>query len=93
MRAVLQHQFHKPGLRISLDIELGRHQLFERRDVGIPDMPLVGPRMHGDALRPEGLAVPGHLEQIWQVAAARVADQGYFVDVDAEAGHLVTGDW
>ena len=53
----LAHDLEQPLVRIALDIQLAArpprpHQLGQRRHVGAADVALVGPRMHGQPVRP-----------------------------------------
>jgi hypothetical protein len=50
-------------------------------------MALVGPGMQSDAIGTEAHTVQGDLHHIRQVAPPRIANQGYFIEVDTELGH------
>ena len=79
----LEHKLHKLGRGITLDVKLGAYQRTQFVDVIAPDVTLVGTGMHGNTLRAKGLTVGGHFEQIGHILTARVAQGGYFVDINA----------
>jgi len=74
---------------ISLDVELdpAAGQRRQVADVAGADMALVGPRMHGQAAGAGGHYRAGGCHDAGLAAAARVAQHGHFVHIDAQYGH------
>ena len=82
------HEVHEGRDRIAFDIEFGRDQGADDPHVAVADVALVGARMDGDAFRPETLAVKGRFGYVGQVAAARIAQGRYLIDIYAQSGHV-----
>jgi len=55
-------------------------------DIVGTDMPGVGTGMHGDSIGPESFAIQGKLNWIGHAVVPAVSQQGYFVDINTEAG-------
>ena len=67
---------------VALNVQFGFDDGFERVDIVVSDVSLVGSGVYGDALSPEGFAVFGYLQYVGDVAASGVAKSSCFVDVD-----------
>ena len=67
--------------RVALDVEFRRDGRPERAHIAVADVALVGAGVDGDAVGAETLAVQRNLQDIRQVAAAGVAQQGNLVDI------------
>jgi len=86
----LQHQLHEfVFFRIAFYIELGGNDFAYLSYIAVPDMPFIGAGVNGDAIGAKLLAVYGGLQHIGVVAAAAVAEGGYFVDVYGEFCHNI----
>jgi hypothetical protein len=75
---------------IAFEVELhavSARQLGQRIDIVGADMPRVRPRMHGDAVRASIQTGARSRYHIGIAAAARIAQHGDLIDVDAEDGH------
>ena len=88
LRPVLAHEAHQVVQRIAFDVELGvRPALQQRRqiaDIVRADVPLVGPRVHGDALRSGLEAQRRRASHARDAKVAGVAQQRDLVDVDRQ---------
>ena len=78
----LEYQVEKFFGGISLDIELGADGRPQLVHVGIANVPLVGARVHGDALGSKGFAIERDFQYIRNIAASCVAQGSYFVDIN-----------
>ena len=88
--AGLFHHIQKIRRRIALHIQLAsplRAQALQWGNIIVARMALVRARVQGDAGGAQIEKARGKREQIREVAAARVAQQGDFIDVDGELGH------
>ena len=83
----LADQFHEVVAGISFDVEFGVNHVAQFAHVGVRDVARVGPRVDRDAIRPKRLDALGRFDHIGFRAAARVAQGGNFVHVDAEPCH------
>ena len=77
------YQFDKRVGRIPFDIEFGGYQWPEQLHIAVTDVPLIGPWMHGDPLRPELLTIHRHLLHIGNVPSPCIAQCGDLVDIYA----------
>ena len=83
----LQHQIHKLRGRIALDVKLRCQARTQVKDVLPTYVALIGTWMYSDALGTEPLAIQCHLHHIRIVAATRIAQCGYFVDINTQIRH------
>ena len=67
--------------RIAFDVEFRPQRRAERAHVAVADVAFVGAGVDGDAVGAESLAVQRNLQDVRQVAAAGVAQQGDLVDI------------
>ncbi len=88
MRFILHDQIHKFRYRIAFDIKFRGANRLQFRYIRVVNMPLIGARMHGNSLPAEGFDVFGNLYQIGEIAAARVAQKGDFIDIYGETNHF-----
>lgn len=82
--------FKKIRRRIALHIQLApplRAQALQWGNIIVARMALVRARVQGDAGGAQVEKARGKREQIREIAAARIAQQGDFIDVDGELGH------
>ncbi len=77
-----QHKIHEFAVRVSFDVELTFENRTKTVHIVAAYVPLVGARMHGDAVGAERLAVESHRFHIGAVFAACVAKCGYFVYIN-----------
>ena len=82
----------QPLLWVAFDIEFLRrpivpHQRRDRCHIGAADVALIGARMHGQPLGAGLQRDAGEMGDVGHAGAARVAQQGELVEVDAETGH------
>ena len=73
--------------RIAFDVELPLVQFRQVVDVAAAYVAFIGPRVDGDPVTARGKAGSGDLQHIGPGAVPGVAEQGYFVDVDAQLDH------
>src|SRR5690606_3248879 len=89
----LADEVHEVLRRVALDVVLaagpGLHERGEVEHVLAADVPLVGPRVNGDALRARLQAQLGRARDAGNAQVARVAHQGDLVDVDGQGGAVV----
>ena len=81
-----EHQFHKSGVWVALHVEFRGDHRAQVRYVGVPNVAFVRTRVYGDAVGAKRLNALCGLQHVGDVAAARVAQGGYFVDVHGEFG-------
>ena len=74
--------------RLSGSVELARQAV----DVGVGDVAAILAQMGGDAVGAGRCGEPRGAHRIGMLAAARVADGGDVIDVDAEAQRRLLGD-
>ena len=84
----LVYEVHEGRDRVAFDIEFGRDQGTDDPYVAVADVALVRARMDGDAFCSESFAVEGCLGHVRYVAAARVAQGCYLIDIYAQSGHV-----
>ena len=88
VRNDLHHEVpERLGDGISFYVEFRREQWTDGPYVAVTYVALVRPGMHRDALGAEFLAVEGRQSYVRHVAAARIAEGGYLINIDAEFGH------
>src|SRR5581483_8660854 len=82
--------------RVALDVELGGGIRAQQRrkvvNVLRPDVSLVGPRMHGDAMGTGVQRQPRGVNDAGDVEGPRVPQRRYLIDVDAQLGHVLSPD-
>jgi len=95
VRAQLTHEVHQVVEGIALDVELhtemAGQQLVQVVHVMGADVPRVGPRMHGDALRTGGQTERGSADHAGNAQVAGVAHQGDLVQVDRQGSFFGHG--
>jgi hypothetical protein len=85
-RTNAQDQFHKGGVWVAFHVEFGGNLGAQCFHIRIPNVPLVRPGVHGDALGTEFLDASGCLYYVGHVTATSVPQGGDFVDVDGKMG-------
>jgi hypothetical protein len=83
--------------RITLDVELAPRivlpqQAHQLEHIGPPDVPLVGPRMHGDPVRSGIERDPGHPGDTRPRHRPAVAQHGDGIEIDGQMGHRHSPD-
>ena len=71
--------------RRHFQIERQRQFIHQARDIGIGNMPAIFAEVCGNAVRAGGFGLLGGFHRVRVDAAARIADGGHVVDVDAKA--------
>jgi hypothetical protein len=96
MRPLRTHETHEVLQRVALDVEFavgpGREQPGQIRHVMRADMPLIGPWMHGDAVRPRLQTQLGRAQDDGEAQVAPVAHLGHEIHVHGQR-RLVHSDW
>ncbi|MCY1424451.1 hypothetical protein D9M71_401970 [compost metagenome] len=67
-----------------LEVHARLQHLLEDAHVALLDVPAVFAQVHGDAVGAGFLGIQGRLHRIGVARAARLAQGGYMVDIDAE---------
>ena len=80
----LKHQVHELGSGIALDVELRFHQGAEGEHIVAADMPLVGARMHRNAVGTETLAVHGHTAHVRDILSPGISQGSDLIYIDAQ---------
>ena len=83
MGRIGQNEIQKSPIRFPFNVELRGDYRVQQGNIIISDMTLIRPWVYGNALCTKRFDVFGDLYQVRQIAAARIAEQGYFVDVYA----------
>ena len=83
-----EHQFHIVLTGIALNVELSSHQRPEVEHVGTGDVTLIGAGMHRDAVGTETLDVDSDGLYTGHIAATRIAQGCYLVDIDTKVRHI-----
>ena len=95
VRPNLAHEVHQVLERVALDVVLGFGPLFHQRRQRVhvrgADMPRVGPRVHGDALRARFKRLARQLHHVGDAQMPGVAQQRDLVDVDRQRGAVRPG--
>ncbi len=89
VRRVGHNQVEKFRRRIAFDVELGCHDLAQGGHIVEPDMALIGPGMHCNTLGAKCFAILRYLNEVGQIASARISQQCHFIDVDGKPYHFL----
>ena len=83
----LQHQVDETRNGVALDVEFRREHPFQIAHIVVADVARIGARMHRDPVGSETFDVRGRTDHVGKVAAARIADHGNLIDVNAQLCH------
>ena len=87
-RQDLERQVDETVDGVAFHIQFGGDYLLQVADILVADVPLVGTRMHGDALCPEPFRIERCLHHVGNIPSARIAQCGDLVDVNTQLCHI-----
>ena len=87
-RQDLERQVDETVDGVAFHIQFGGDYLLQVADILVADVPLVGTRMHGDALCTEPFRIERCLHHVGNIPSARIAQCGDLVDVNTQLCHI-----
>ena len=72
---------------VAFYIELCTNHLFQSKNIGVANVPLIGTGMHRNTLCTEPFAVLCKTDYIWNITTTSIANGGYLIYIDTKFGH------